>query len=79
MSTVYVSGGKIDTVNKIVTVGSTEDKPGMHIAALPCPKVNDEGLTGGWKILDGLAKAAALLASYRALQAARQQDKIART
>lgn len=79
MASVFVSGGKLDTVRNIVTVGSAEDKPGMHIAALPCPKVNDEGLTGGWKILDGLAKSAALLASTRALQAARQQDKIART
>lgn len=79
MVSVYVKGGKLDTIDKVVTVGSAEGKPGMHIASLPCPKVNDEGLTGGWKILDGLAKSAALLASSRALQAARQQDKIART
>lgn len=70
---------KIDTIGKIVSVGSSDGTPGIHIASLPCPKVNDEGLTGGWQIVDGIAKAAALLASVRALQAARQQDKIART
>lgn len=88
MSTVYVNGGTIDTVKtvnnmdtigKVVSIGSPDGIPGLHIASLPCPKVNDAGLTGGWRILDGLAKAAALLASVRALQAARQQDKIART
>lgn len=82
MVSVSISSGHINSVgevHKIVSIGSATGEPGIHISSLPCPKVNDKGLTKGWKILDGLAKAAALLASARALQAARQQTKIART
>lgn len=69
---------EIKKVVSIVSMGSKDGTPGVHIAALPCPKINNRGLTAGWKILEGLSKAAAVLASTRALQAARQQDKIAR-
>lgn len=69
---------ELGTVKKIVSVGREDGKQGVHIASFPCPKVNDKGLTASWKILDALAKGAALLASGRALKAAKMQDRIAR-
>ena len=93
MSSVYVSGGKlnkveavgtmdklktIDTVNKIVSVGNKDGLAGVHIASFPCPPVTGEGMTRGWQILDIIGKSTALLASQRAFKAAQMQNKIAR-
>lgn len=69
---------KVDEVTKIVSIGREDGAEGVHIAAFPCPKVNNTGLTGAWLALDIAAKAAAGLATVRAMQAARQQNKIAR-
>ena len=81
MASVYVSGGtlnKVDTVDKIVSIGNKDGLAGIHIAALPCPPVTGEGMTRGWQILDIIGKATAVLASQRALKAAQMQNKIAR-
>lgn len=68
----------IDTINKIISIGDKDGKPGIHIASLPCPTVSDKGLTKGWLALDLIAKGAAALATARSMQAAKRQNKIAR-
>ena len=87
MPSVYVTGGrlstvgnvrnvaKVDTVGTISSINSVKD---VRISALPCPKINDAGLTGAWRIMDVVGKAASSLATYRALESAKDQEKIGR-
>lgn len=87
---VAVTGGTLNYVNQVggvrridlivrqPSIGSKSGEQGVHIAALPCPRINDSGMTKSWLALDVLAKGAAALATGRAFQAAREQNKIAR-
>lgn len=75
-STVKVSS--IDEIKKIVSIGSERGDAGVHIAALPCPKVDDTGISLAWKAVDIAAQAAALAATVESYRAAKAQSDIAR-
>ena len=68
----------VDEIKQLTTIGDSSWSKGVHIASMPCPTITKEGLTAGWRILDGLAKAAALVAAARSLQAAKMQERIGR-
>lgn len=79
MGSVYVNGGKLDTVNKvneISTINTIKRIDRVAIAAFPCPKVTDKGLTGGWWWADKIALAVALWATYESWKAAKEDYNI---
>lgn len=72
------SMGTIDTVTKITSVGSAAGTPGVHIAALPCPTVNNAGVTGSWSWRTAAATAVALLSTAAAYEMADMQYQTAK-
>jgi hypothetical protein len=81
MSTVDIVSGKINEVQKITrvdSVGSKDGTAGVHIAAFPCPKVNDSGVTGVWDWRVAASTAVALLSTAAAFQIADMQYQTAK-
>lgn len=82
MASTYVSGGTLDKVNevgtmdKLNTIGTIKKIERVSIAAFPCPKVTDKGLTGGWWLADKIALAVALWATHESWKAAKEDYEI---
>lgn len=64
---VYITGGTINEISKVKDVS---------IAAFPCPKVNDAGLTGAWWWVDKIALLVAVWATAETYKAAKEDHKI---
>lgn len=86
MSSVYVSGGRLDTVQRIdeikqlkkidelKEIGLVKD---VRISALPCPKINNESVVKSWSTAQIVALAVTAFASATAMRKATKQYKIA--
>ena len=73
MPAVHLTGGHIDEVRTVREVSRVKD---VSIKALPCPKVNDAGLTGAWWWIDKIAIAVAIWATTESYKAAKEEYDI---
>lgn len=64
---VVITGGTINEVQRVKDVS---------IKAFPCPKVNNEGVTGAWWLADKIAIAVSLWATLETWKAAKEEYKI---
>lgn len=83
--TVTIVGGYLNNIQQINTIGNEFGKvkvdeisrvKDVSIKAFPCPKVNDQGLTGAWWWADKIAIAVSLWATYETWKAAKEEYKI---
>lgn len=76
--TVHISGGIINSIQKINSISEISRVKDVSIKAFPCPKVNDKGLTGAWWWADKIAIAVSLWATHETWKAAKEEYKIGR-
>lgn len=80
--TVYITGGmlqNIEAIGNVQKIGElTEIKrvDNVSIKALPCPKVNDEGLSTSWNFAKIVALGASVWATYETWKAAKAEYEI---
>lgn len=70
---VVINGGYINNIMKVQEISRVKD---VSIKAFPCPKVNDEGLQGAWKIADLIAMGVTVWATLETWKAAKEEYKI---
>lgn len=75
---VIIESGTLNEVTKVTSVGDKNGEPGVHIAAWPCPKVNDTGVNTSWDWRVAAATAVALLSTAAAYTIADLQYQTAK-
>lgn len=77
---VVLTGGSrikaVDLVSKVGSVGHIDRVNDVSIKAFPCPKINDKGLTGAWRVADAVALGVTIWATAQSFKAAKEEYEL---